>query len=1045
MNIQELKKIAADFTLAPFLDNIQFSQDELNHFDTSSILSYNTTTGLFRNIQTQATFSPKDLYGTNLEIIDETSLYFVESKNSSSVSLSKFPFQERLELANTPAYIIIPRDLFESSKDKVRRLDFDSFVAWLEEEFLFVVGHEKKLFIKITSLENAKFGNWLGRHWIAEIDAKRIGSQECIYIKKLKRSPKHKLSRQYGLLNISFTSEENAIEADPALKAILSSQSADPNSIINLWTKYNKTDMDIMEALEAKAGELDIKKIESDSGNIKTWLHNEKNAIQNFKDVYDDIKDDFAVVAITTRKCKYEIDIKSLDVESGVIIWRWSNEKPHDDKGFEKIKIDFSPWKVAANRRLEALDAVSSSNIPIPRITSILNKRESISFIGPEITKVHLSDSDMKQAFGGNMPNSAQQKALKVCLETPDIALIQGPPGTGKTKIITALQNILQNTAEKKKQAVPSVLLTSFQHVAVDKAAKDVQVWGLPVFRFYGNRKDKEQTFEGLRKWQEKTKNIVENRIQEMNTDVEYNDFAKLDCSLFELNQAESQYDIQTSINAVISIARKHHFLKESEIIKLEEYKSLLKIFPYNEKFYTLLMGLRTSQVGFNDDGEERLKEFIRYCELRLDDTSFLLTSKDLNKIKSIDTQKPSPDDFQWIEVFRNERIAQMCPTSITKNNSADNSQLRNFISELKKNIEDRLKTTDLWRMHILHNYKQMVEFKSIRNAMLKYAVTYAASTQHSKSKAFIEMISSKKSEVPDNIGFDYVIIDEAARANPLDLFIPITLAKKKVILVGDHRQLPQLVNQKIKESMFEEGFNELTKEELTEWLDKSLFQSLWDYLNNERQDGIKRTVTLDTQYRMHPTLGKFVSDNFYAQNGVKLESGVTANNREHHVNRYKGRCAIWENTDQQEKRVSSSYINEEEIELIYRRVCEIVKETDESIGIIASYSMQAKKLKQKFELDEKLKSNPHISIGTVDSFQGEQFDIVFYSVVRNNTKRKYGFLEMDNRLNVALSRQKNLLVIVGNQSMYECEEAQNHVPALKNFIELTKAEEKHV
>ena len=139
-----------------------------------------------------------------------------------------------------------------------------------------------------------------------------------------------------------------------------------------------------------------------------------------------------------------------------------------------------------------------------------------------------------------------------------------------------------------------------------------------------------------------------------------------------------------------------------------------------------------------------------------------------------------------------------------------------------------------------------------------------------------------------ENNVFETVVVDEAARANPLDLFIPMALAERRIILVGDHRQLPHILDQEI-ESDLDSDVSAKTQEMLR----TSLFERLFAQLRErERADGIKRTVTLDVQYRMHPVLGGFISDTFYAPSGEGFSSGRPAGDFAHNLTRYDGAVA---------------------------------------------------------------------------------------------------------------------------------------------------------
>ena len=104
-------------------------------------------------------------------------------------------------------------------------------------------------------------------------------------------------------------------------------------------------------------------------------------------------------------------------------------------------------------------------------------------------------------------------------------------------------------------------------------------------------------------------------------------------------------------------------------------------------------------------------------------------------------------------------------------------------------------------------------------------------------------------------VKYDTVIIDEAARTSPRDLLIPMSQAEKRIILVGDHRQLPHLIDEEVARAL--EGDDSSGQPVDVELFKKSMFEYLFNRLKKlEEKDGIKRTVTLDAQYRTHPLLG---------------------------------------------------------------------------------------------------------------------------------------------------------------------------------------------
>ncbi len=144
------------------------------------------------------------------------------------------------------------------------------------------------------------------------------------------------------------------------------------------------------------------------------------------------------------------------------------------------------------------------------------------------------------------------------------------------------------------------------------------------------------------------------------------------------------------------------------------------------------------------------------------------------------------------------------------------------------------------------------------------------------------------------------------------------------------------------------------------------------------------------------------------------------------------------------------------------------------SIGVITFYSAQRDEIfrqlahhpsitirdeeSREWQITEEWRRTPsgieRLRIGTVDAFQGKEFDIVLLSVVRSNAirlpadsragdlfdkaaNRKYGHLRLSNRMNVAMSRQRSLLVVVGDRAMARGREAEEAVPALATFLKL--------
>lgn len=980
--------------------------------------------------------SESDMFG-------EDSLYIVEDfdKRNVQAKLIKWSFGGKTIKGIEEKFqdVVVPDSIMEHLPKKLPRGDIGSLIEWLNVEFFFPVDNGESMFFRIVGGGNGMDGGWLGRNYIADVVEKRVGQKDYLIIEKLRKSPQKALNIQRGCAKVRFVNEREAESMDPIFKAQLALSSSDPNSVINLWKKYNEMDEKIFLSRQELAGTLRVERLSIKERKIYATIQNSPESIENFKGVYEALNGDYSI-SVSSPAIKGDFPVKSVLFDSAkqIVSWEWDGKLPHEKLIDPELKIDFKPWVIQSKRRKEALELIRSRNIPIPAIVDLLNKT-----IVPTFDSFHPgripNERILCEAFGNSKANDAQLRALKICLGTPDIALVQGPPGTGKTSVIRALQNVLHRVDPKHSMAVPSILLTSFQHVAVDNVAAKSKIWGLPVFRFYGAKKDKELVFEGLRNWQSETAEFVDQRIKALHIDAEYAKYEKLWQALRYIGMAEFSYEVCSLLSETVDLAKNENILVQSEINDLLEWK---RKFQNNRKsipLYSLLMGIRTSSIGFQDDGKANIGRLLRYYDSRKQEIVCPALENGYDRLKKYILSEPDETGYVWLHELRNECVNQINPDRIGSRDNSLFRMLKNYINKtLLPNIEKRIKHTDIHLMQVLMEYRESVKFKSIRNAMLKYAVTFAATTQQSKSEAFVKMLGDR------NFGFDYVIVDEAARANPLDLFIPMTLARKKVILVGDHRQLPQLVEQGILEQMEEEP-DKLSQ--LKQNMEESLFETLWNYLKNERNDGIERTVTLNIQYRMPKKLGDFISANFY-DSDAKILTMKNPEDCKHFVSRYRKSngecmCAAWEDVDGVESGRRSKK-NEEEAIRIMKRLEEIVKETDETIGVVASYSEQVKFIEQMVKMNSALNeavTRQQLEIGTIDAFQGKQFDIVFFSVVRNNKHSEFGFLAMANRLNVAFSRQKKLLVVVGNRRMFSSDKAKEKVPALNAFINLANSE----
>jgi serine/threonine-protein kinase len=263
------------------------------------------------------------------------------------------------------------------------------------------------------------------------------------------------------------------------------------------------------------------------------------------------------------------------------------------------------------------------------------------------------------------------------------------------------------------------------------------------------------------------------------------------------------------------------------------------------------------------------------------------------------------------------------------------------------------------------------------------------------------------------DLEFDWVIVDEAGRATPPELLVPLVRGRR-IVLVGDHRQLPPIVGHDLDEAIQEIGNVE------RDMLESSLFQELIEHTPDPVQ------LPLTIQYRMHPKIGNLIGGCFYADIG--LENGTGEEERRHNLS-WVRQPVVWYSTKQlpnhREVAAGHSRRNQAEADAIASlldRMEASYAETgiwDKTVGVITGYLAQKAALRQKILARQSHWSHlKEVEVDTVDAYQGRERDVIIYSVVRSNPQGKIGFLRDERRLNVALSRARELLIIVGDEDV---------------------------
>jgi hypothetical protein len=266
---------------------------------------------------------------------------------------------------------------------------------------------------------------------------------------------------------------------------------------------------------------------------------------------------------------------------------------------------------------------------------------------------------------------------------------------------------------------------------------------------------------------------------------------------------------------------------------------------------------------------------------------------------------------------------------------------------------------------------------------------------------------------------FDWLILDEANKVRFTET-LPLLRLAPRWLLVGDHRQLPPVLDESAAAYPVDED------EARVMVRDASFFELSWAVIPDTN------AIMLDEQYRMAAPIGTYVSQASY--------DGRLKNSPEMAALRSPlpwpfNRNLTWLTIRGREKKSGTgSLSNRAEIEAVGRVVRHLQRLGLEHlrVAVIAMYQDQVTQLRREL----RQVALPGLAIDTVDAFEGEEADVVILSLVRSNEAERIGFLKKAQRLNVAISRAKQLLIVVGDIETMTGREGQELYPPLLEHVE---------
>ena len=601
-----------------------------------------------------------------------------------------------------------------------------------------------------------------------------------------------------------------------------------------------------------------------------------------------------------------------------------------------------------------------ANHLTIDDITQINDKNkdflkkiyEKVKFISPNsVIKSYISGI---KSVNINMINSkciypfsfnlSQKLAIKNAFEN-NISVIEGPPGTGKTQTIL---NIISNAIINKK----TVAVLSNNNSATDNVFEKLEKHNLSsicaklgksenIKKFLWNQQAISLYPES---WiiDENQEQQIRKKLSDMNDGIERylnekNEIAVLKQELEDLKLEQKYFNESNELHKI-----KSDDIPNFDSVKLHKYLLYLNRQKNKKDYFSKKIQI-LSQIKYKFFKPKLYKNTIKNI---------------LDNIESIYYEK------------RIEELENIIIGSEQRLNNLKLEKMFNDYTELSMSILKNF-------VYRNYNNKKIYDYQTIKDTDdLVKCYPVILSTTYSLYNC-----------VSSDFMFDYIIVDESSQVDLVSSFPSLTLAKN-VIIVGDSKQLPNIVdNEKKKE--FNKIFDNYNLNQKYNYTENSLLE-----LTKKLYDNVP-TVILKEHYRCHPKIINFCNKKFYDNQLIILSK----NSNDEPIKQYKcvkGNHARKDNNSQFNIRQAQVIMNE----VIPQQKIDMY---NDSVGIITPYKAQKNYLKKQFNCD-------NLAIDTVHGFQGREKDTIIFSTVANEITK---FLDNPNSINVAISRAINKLYLV--------------------------------
>ena len=594
--------------------------------------------------------------------------------------------------------------------------------------------------------------------------------------------------------------------------------------------------------------------------------------------------------------------------------------------------------------------------------------------IDPQRVRTPVDSGDIK--IDDDLLDESKRQAVRKALGTESFLVVEGPPGTGKTRFIT---EVVLQTLHARPQA--RILVTAQTHVALDNALEQIRKAdsSIKLVRI-GHRHD-ERVSQGVKDL------LIENRVDTWLASVKEKSeqflsmhATRLGVDLTEVTLGMAAAALRVALGELEALERRHResITHANDLTRQKNEMSVINNISRGDTYNKFEESLRKS-------GEiaRQLDHEIKRVKRRIKDAR--------DKLKALPDLGPElaalpPNDVrEWEEELLNR-------------------------NEATRELHRLVRLAEEW-------YLRFGRSRDFFGALIADSQVVAGTCLGFAGVPGIQSVE-----------FDLCIVDEASKATVTELFVPLSRSRKW-ILVGDRRQLPPFVENTLGDAdLLKE--HDLAKDDL----EVTFLDILFDRLPTEC------VTALVYQHRMIRQIGDLVGDCFYDGELRSLREGNAGQ-----LAPALPKPVTWFDTtgrsDRRELDDRGSYKNLAEV----NHICTVLRRLNfqarmqgkkYDVAVLSGYASQ--KLETKRVLDRELQNLEYLSIdcNTVDAFQGREADIALYSVTRSNDSGKLGFLRDRRRLNVALSRARIGLGIVGDVGFVRAASGDNPWTKVIDYIE---------